>query len=109
MAKVLCIDFDDTLYNRSSQEPISGAVEALNQFKSKGYTILIGSSRLNPDLWGELVKFRQQEIADWMAQYNIPYDKIVMHKPPADLYIDNKGYRFRGDWKTAAEEIGKLV
>ena len=109
MAGILCIDFDDTLYNRSSKEPIAGACEALKHFKFKGYTILISSSRLNPELWGDLVKFREQEISEWMKQYDIPYDKIVLHKPPADIYIDNKGYRFNGDWKAAAEEIGKLI
>lgn len=109
MSKTLCIDFDDTLYNRSTNEPIEGAVEAIRQFKTEGYTILILSSRINPELWGELVKFRKKEIAEWLEKYKIPYDKVVAFKPPADLYIDDKGYRFKGDWKLAVDEIEKLV
>ncbi len=107
MSKTLCIDFDDTLYNRSTSEPIDGAAEALAQLTSEGYTILILSSRINPELWGDLVKFREKEIVDWMEHYNIPYDKIVPFKPPADLYIDDKALRFEGDWETTLKEIGK--
>ena len=107
MSKTLCIDFDDTLFNRSTEEPIQGAVEALRQLTSEGYTILILSSRINPELWGDLIKFREKEISDWMKQHNIPYDKIVAFKPPADLYIDDKALRFEGDWESTREEILK--
>jgi hypothetical protein len=108
MSKTLCIDFDDTLYNRSTEEPIQGAVEALKQLKSEGHKILILSSRINPELWGELVKYRQKEIVDWMEKYKIPYDKVVPFKPPADLYIDDKGYRFTGNWKETVQDIKSL-
>ena len=109
MGKTLCIDFDDTLYNRSTEEPVQGAVEALNQLKSEGYEILILSSRINPELWGELVKFRQKEIVDWLEKFSIPYDKVVAFKPPADLYIDDKGYHFKGNWEVTLSDIEKLV
>ena len=109
MNKTLSIDFDDTLCDRSTSQPLQGAPEALKQFKSEGYTILISSSRMNPELWGDLVKFREKEIADWMKQHNIPYDRIVLFKPSADLYIDDKALRFEGDWKGTLEEIGKRM
>jgi len=108
MGKTVCIDFDDTLC-KSDGEPVEGSFEALRGFKQAGYTILIFSARLNPELWGELIKFRSTEISDWLEQYNMPYDNIVSHKPPADVYIDNKGYRFEGDWKKAFKEILELL
>lgn len=109
MNKTLSIDFDDTLCNRLTNQPIQGAVEALKQLKSEGFTLLISSSRMNPELWGELVKFREKEITDWMQQYGIPYDRIVLYKPSADVYIDDKALRFEGDWEKTIQEIGKRV
>lgn len=109
MSKTLSIDFDDTLCNKSNGEPVNGAAEALKQLKSEGCIILISSSRMNPELWGELVKFRENEIADWLKKYDIPYDKIVSFKAPADIYIDDKAYRFKGAWKAALNEIKKLI
>mgnify|MGYP000989008617 CR=1 FL=1 len=109
MEKTLSIDFDDTLCNRSDSQPIQGAPEALKQLKSEGYIILISSARINPEVWGDLVKFREKEIADWLEQYNIPYDKIVHFKPSADLYIDDKALRFEGDWNMTLDEIKRRL
>lgn len=109
MGKTLCFDFDDTLYHRSTGEPIAGAAEALRQLHTDGYTILISSSRMNPELWGDLVQFREKEIVEWMEKHKIPYNKIVPFKPAADPYIDDKALRFEGDWEKTLEEIIKKV
>ena len=108
MGKTVCIEFDNTLC-KSDGEPIAGALEALQGFKEAGHTILISSARLEPDLWGDLLPFREKEIAEWLEKHGIPYDKVVIHKPPADLYIDDKGYRFKGDWDKEIGEISGLL
>jgi len=106
--KKLCIDFDDTICNRENS-PIAGAKEILSKFKEDGYRILIGSSRMDTKLWGDQVHFRVKEIRDWLEKHDIPYDDIVSYKPPADLYIDDKGYHFGGNWNTTYEDVKKIV
>jgi hypothetical protein len=108
MSKTLCIDFDNTIIGRKD-EPLDGARSALRRFKDKGWEIIISSSRLDPDLWGELLHFRVEDIVRIMNEHNIPFDKVVTHKPSADIYIDDKGFRFEGDWGEAEHLIGQLL
>jgi len=107
--KTLCIDFDDTLRSRWDDSPIVGAAEALSKLKQEGYRIVIGSARINPKLWGDLVHFRIKDIKNWLDEHNIPYDDIVVYKPAAALYIDDKGYRFEGDWEKTYNDVRNLV
>ena len=108
-SKTLCIDFDDTIRNRSNDLPISGVVEALSKLQKKGYRIVISSARINVKMWGELAHFRIDDIKNWLNKYNIPYDDVVAYKPAANLYIDDKGYRFEGDWEKTSNDVQKLL
>ncbi|MBN2376147.1 MAG: hypothetical protein JXD22_07095 [Sedimentisphaerales bacterium] len=109
MSKVLCIDFDDTLRNKQSDLPMEGAAEAMRILKSKGSTILISSARLDPVLWGDLLIHREKEIAVWLEKHHIPYDKIVSHKPVADIYIDDKAYHFDGNWEKTVLDVIQVL
>jgi hypothetical protein len=109
MSKVICVDYDDTLRNRHSGMPVEGAAEAMRTLKSQGFTLIISSARLDPVLWGDLLKHRVADIIAWLAQHQIPYDQVVEHKPAADLYIDDKAYRFQGDWNQAVSDVAQLL
>ncbi|MDM8559896.1 hypothetical protein [Candidatus Parabeggiatoa sp. HSG14] len=106
---ILCLDFDDTIRNRSNDLPISGVGEVLSKLQKKGYRIVISSARINVKMWGELVHFRIDDIKNWLDKYDIPYDDVVAYKPVADLYIDDKGYRFEGDWEKTYNDVQKLL
>lgn len=77
--------------------PIPGAFEALWKLKNDGAIIVIHS------VWAGQEKQRRA-IADWLNYFKMPYDFITNVKPDADLYVDNKGYRFT-DWEDTLEFI----
>lgn len=106
--KTVSIDFDDTIRNRNDS-PVSGVKNALSSLRKEGYRILIGSARLDPKIWGEQLNYRIKDIENWLTKNGIPYDDVVITKPPADLYVDDKGYRFEGDWAKAYDDIRSLL
>jgi capsule biosynthesis phosphatase len=106
--KTLCVDFDDTIRNRHD-EPINGVAETFSKLKQEGYHIIISSARINPKLWGDLIKFRIADIKTWLENHKIPYDEVVAYKPVAGIYIDDKGYRFEGDWEKTYNDIQKIL
>jgi len=38
---------------------------------------------------------------NWLTKWNIPFDKLVLGKPYADMYIDDKAI-FHKEWKTTS-------
>lgn len=66
--------------------PMPGAVEALTAMVKAGHKIIIHSCR------GD----KRNVIRDWMTFYKVPYHEIHGNKPKpvADIYIDDKGWRF---------------
>jgi len=106
--RTLCIDVDDTIRGRDD-EPLLGAREALFRFRERGWRILIASARFDPKVWGEQLPFRVEEVRRWLEEHEIPFDDVVVHKPAADLYVDDKGFHFEGDWPAAEEAIRRRL
>lgn len=96
--KRVAIDFDGTLFEDvndiekafySNQEltPITGASETTKWLSSLGFEILIFTCR--PD-------YHRKYIENMLKKHNIIHDYILFYtKPRVDLYIDNKGFRFK--------------
>lgn len=95
---VLGIDFDHVLVD--GDVPIVYAKEAINILREHGQKIIIHSCN-NPK-WIEKVLNNNDIRFDMIWKDgdggNIP-------KPICDLYVDDRGYAFEGDWKKALEEI----
>lgn len=87
---VIAIDFDHTIIE--GDKAITGAREAINIFREKGHKIIIHSC--NNIGW----------IIKTLTNNDIRYDQIWegIGKPLADLYIDDKGFHFQGDWHAMA-------
>lgn len=94
----LCFDFDGVIHSYVSgwkgedvvnDPPVKGIKETLEKL-SKKYKIVVVSSRC---------KTREgiSAIIDYMNRHKIYYDEILAHKPPAKLYIDDRGVQFKGD------------
>jgi len=114
MQRTICIDLDGTIADDSSGfqgvgifgAPLPGAVDALRQLKAEGWTIIIHTCRL------ETV-----DIDAYLNSWGIPFDGINEErhlynglpcnpaKPTADVYLDDRAIRFKGNWKKALQQI----
>jgi hypothetical protein len=109
--RVICIDYDSTLYPwaelMDEPEPIDGAVEAMRRLKAAGYRIVIFTSRLSPS-WlaveGRSAVEQVAHITRMLARDGIPYDDITAEKIPAEAYVDDRALRFTpGDWQAITD------
>jgi hypothetical protein len=95
---VIAIDFDHTLVELD--KPLEGAREAVNIFRELGHKVIIHSC--NSERW----------IKQVLGNNDIRYDKICGEntpKPIADIYIDDKGYRFGGNWAYTSRDVVALL
>lgn len=99
--KILIIDIDGVLAIEQHDLPlenrpvVSGAQDSIKLLQQNGYKIILFTSR-----------FRSQKEATikWLEKNNIPFDDILFGKPRGILYIDDRGYRFKG-WNQFFEDV----
>jgi uncharacterized HAD superfamily protein len=91
--KVIFVDFDGTLcteektFERPLAAPLPGAREALERMRREGHTIVIWTAR----------GWEQYRISkDWLDRHCFPYDQIIMGKPIASIFIDDRARHFEG-------------
>ncbi len=109
---VLCpIKLPDQTYDEL--EPLPGAVEGLRALRAEGHYVIIQTARhmatCDSNI-GRVMKKLGLLTLQWLENHGFEYDEIYFGKPNADLYIDDRGFRFTG-WKTLIEkdlsELGK--
>jgi hypothetical protein len=106
--KTIAIDFDGVLHTyhnrkwadgRPGDDPVPGAADFIRWLRSKGWTPVIHSTRART---AEGV----MEIRKWMAKHKFPgVKKITNLKVGAEIYIDDRGWRFSGDWEVLKEML----
>lgn len=117
----IMVDLDKTIhqYSKGFQDgsiydaPFPQAKKALQKLKSKGFEIVIFTSRVSP----EVVSFHGQDlekqyinIENWLNNNEIPFDYITASKIDADFYIDDRVIWIKnGDWKSVLEQIDKRI
>lgn len=114
--KIAAIDIDDTLLNDDVRQDDgygklnSGALDAIKELRSKGYKILIHSTRLNPAISGQDVQRLRNQAEDALRRRGVQFDEVWIGngKPFFDVVIDDRAVHFDGDWKKAVVEAIKL-
>lgn len=99
--KTVAIDFDGVLadYHGWKDEdtldpPMPGVREFVQRVWEAGYQVVIHTTR-KPD-----------RVYQWLADYGFPIEIGVSNrKPKAMVYIDDRGFRFTGDWEAAFQAI----
>jgi len=103
----LCIDLDKTITQGKYDYPQYSKclvneemVQWLRDRKVEGDTIIIHTARR---LCDQVLTF------EWLNKNNVPFDELIMAKPLADVYIDDKAIRFENidqlswDWEVFVE------
>lgn len=100
----ICIDLDGVLCEIRSPEqsyekvePIAGAVESLRRLKADGHYIILYTARhmksTNANIGAVVAKQGLTTLA-WLKLHGFEYDEIFFGKPWADVYVDDKAFRF---------------
>lgn len=87
--KIYCVDIDGTLCTEGSEyelsKPIKKIIDKVNLLYDNGNTIILNTARgyKSGIDWSELT---EKQLKEW----GVKYHKLIMKKPFADYYIDNK-------------------
>ena len=114
--KTICIDFDGVIHDYSQgwqgvdvfNKIIEGADKATFLLKAKGWTIIIYTTRNDTPALREFLD--ANKIRFDYINYNPNQPKGSENgKIIADVYLDDRGIRFDGDWQEAINAILNFV
>ena len=102
--KTICIDFDGVIHSYVQpwidattipDPPVYGAFDFINRCIADGYPGAIHSSRSH-QLGGTAA------MKAWLTEHGFDASTVQFpqEKPPAVIYIDDRGFCFKGEWPT---------
>lgn len=103
----VCFDFDGVIHSYKSgwkgcdvipDPPVEGIKKVIDELKDAGYTISIYSTRCIE--WAG-----RAAIDEYCKKHGIYYDLISSTKPPAAVYVDDRGLKFDGKTEGLVERI----
>ena len=89
--KTVAVDIDGTIcteertFERSLAKPLPGAREALSLLRRNGNTVILYTARG----WEQ---YRVTQV--WLRKHRMQYDQLIMGKPIANIWIDDRARRF---------------
>ncbi len=104
--RTVCLDFDGVIHSYRSgwcgadiipDPPLHGAREAIARLRNH-FRVVVHSARC-------AVPEGLEAIAAWLQKHDIVVDEVCAHKPPASMYVDDRGVPFRGDWDQTIADI----
>ena len=104
--RIVCVDFNGVLdaYQgwRGAHHfdgPRPGAREFLEGLSSRGYCVVVFTTRYAPDVWRWL---DVHGLADLVVD-------VTDRKPPAHVFVDDRAVCFRGDFESTLREIEQFA
>ncbi len=76
--------------------PIDEGIELVKALKNHGYRVVLHTARWLSD---------EEKTIAWLKKYNVPYDKLIMGKPSAIMYIDDRAFTFAEGFKGQLDDI----
>ena len=111
----IAVDFDGTLCSwhpgaYELAQPLPERIERVRRMKEAGHTIWIytargaslGSEAAADARWGDLTRGQ-------LTTWGIPFDKLIIGKPPYDVIIDDRAVNFTEDWEAQLANNHRVV
>ena len=103
--ETIALDFDGVLHNYTTWDgetptnpPINGAQQFVTDIQNMGYNVVIVSTRAQSE-------GGKQGIINWLKENGFPALEVFYEKVAAEAYIDDRGFRFQGDFGKALQFI----
>jgi hypothetical protein len=107
----IAVDFDGVLHTFHWKgvdvfdDPIPGAVEAIQRLRAEGHTIILNTTRMWTPKLHEWLLSHGFVIDYYNENPNKPDNSLDLRKVLADVYVDDRGIQFNGNWSSTVEQI----
>ena len=108
----IAIDLDGTICPIKSHsqsyadlEPLPGAAQRIRELRKAGHYIIIQTARNMATCQSNLGKVMKNIgliTLEWLEKHGIEYDEIYFGKPNAEIYLDDRAFRFTS-WSEVSE------
>lgn len=94
-SKLVALDFDKTIHPNLTESlnetPVPGGRQFVRQLQREGYEVVIFTHRaVDPE--------GVEQVTEWLRKHDFPVVPVTAVKPDAIAYIDDRGFRFEGDF-----------
>lgn len=107
MAKTVVFDFDGVIHSYKSgwkgeniipDPPVPGIAEAIKSIREAGYEVIVVSTRCKSGAgMGAILRH--------LEKHEIEVDRVMVEKPPAICYIDDRAICFDGHAETFLDKV----
>tara|TARA_Y100001970_G_C14256359_1_gene875753 strand:+ start:13 stop:366 length:354 start_codon:yes stop_codon:yes gene_type:complete len=103
---IFCFDIDNTICktkgkNYSNSKPNKNAINLINKLYDRGHIIKIHTARYMGRSKDNINKANKKGFKftyNQLKKWNLKFNKLIITKPSADIFIDDKAYGYKKDW-----------